>query len=122
MKITKSTITVKDIELHAYHGVYEHERTDGNLFRVTVSVDFDAECAMRYDDLENTVNYAQIVRIVHDVMLTPSALIEHVTGRIISALIETFPTITSGTVSVTKVYPPISTPTAGATFSASFTA
>lgn len=121
MKITQSTVSVKDIEIYAYHGVYEHERENGGEFKVSVSLDFDARAAMEYDDLEATVNYAQVVDLIHDVMIEPSQLIEHVCYRIINALSEAFPMVIGGMVSVTKVKPPITTPTAGATFTASFT-
>lgn len=120
MNIKHTSITVRDIDVYAYHGVYEQERTLGNNFRVTVTLDFDAHTAMTYDDIEATVNYAEVVQIVHDVMLTPSNLIEHVAQRLINALLETFPIVTGGIVSVTKVKPPISIPNDGATFTVSF--
>lgn len=120
MKIEKSTVTIKDIEIFAYHGVFEHERKEGGQFRVSVSLDFDAEGAMMYDDLALTVNYAEVVQIVHDTMLIPSNLIENVTYRISQALIQAFPTVLGGTVAVTKVNPPYDAKTGGATFTLSF--
>lgn len=120
MRLDNTSITIRDIEIHARHGVLEHEKTYGNLFRVTVTLNFDAEGAMKYDDLSLTVNYAEVVQIVKDVMETPSDLIEHVAYRIINALREAFPIVKSGTVSITKVHPPFDAITSGATFTASF--
>ena len=122
MKYTETSITVSDIEIHAYHGVLEHERTIGNKFLVSVTLDFDGEAAMLYDDLTLTINYAEVVRLINDVMLVPSLLIENVTYRIIAALKEAFPIITGGVVSVTKLNPPFPTTCNGATFTASFKA
>lgn len=122
MKYTETSITVSDIEIHAYHGVLEHERTIGNKFLVSVTLDFDGEAAMLYDDLTLTINYAEVVRLINDVMLVPSLLIENVTYRIIAALKEAFPIVTGGVVSVTKLNPPFPTPCNGATFTASFKA
>lgn len=120
METSESSITLRDIEIFAYHGVYDHERIDGTDFLVTVTLDFDADCAMRYDDLEHTVNYAEVAEIVRKVMATPSNLLENVTYRIITSLTEAFPIVTGGRVSVTKVNPPVGVPNAGATFSTSF--
>ena len=121
MKIKDTTITVRDIQVYARHGVAEQERTVGNEFLVTVALRYDAGAAMQYDDVAQAVNYAEVIQIVRDVMLAPSLLIENVVLRLIDALSEAFPTVQGGTVSVTKVHPPISTPTGGATFEASFT-
>lgn len=120
MKITESNITVKDIEIFGRHGVMEQERTVGNEFLVTVSLDFDATDAMLYDNVNHTVNYAKVVEITRDVMAVPSMLIENAAHRLIGSLAEAFPLVTGGTVSVTKVHPPITTPNGGATFTASF--
>lgn len=121
MKITDSSITVRDIRIFAYHGVYEHERSNGNEFSVDITLNFDAQCAMRFDDLENTVNYAEVIDIVANIMAVPSDLLEHVAYRIIAAIVEAFPIVSGGSVSVTKIHPPVSVPNGGATFSASFT-
>ena len=120
MKITETTLTITDIEVYAYHGVDPQERKIGNEFRVTVNLDFDATAAMRYDDLDTTVNYARITEIVQSVMSEPSRLIEHVAGRLAVAILEAFPQVRGGRVSVTKVHPPLSAQTGGATFTASF--
>ncbi|MCH5219231.1 MAG: dihydroneopterin aldolase [Muribaculaceae bacterium] len=121
MKITGSTIEVRDIEIYAHHGVFEQEHKSDNEFRVSVSLDYDARTAMVFDDYCQAVDYAQIIDIVREEMAKPAALIEHVTQRLINALTEAFPTVTAGRVSVTKVHPPVSTPIAGATFTATFT-
>ena len=118
--IKRTSITVRDIQVFARHGVSTQEKTVGNEFLVSVCLDFDAAGAMRYDDLYLTVNYAKIIGIVRDVMSQPSDLIENVTWRIANALLESFTVVTSGTVAVTKVHPPVSTLTGGATFTFEF--
>lgn len=121
MKIKTTSLTVSDITLHAYHGVTPEERAVGTEFKVTVRLDFDAAAAMRYDDLNATINYAVAIDIVHDTMLETSQLIENAAWRIAARLLEAFPTLAGGSVAVTKVRPPVATPTAGATFTAEFT-
>lgn len=120
MKITGTSITVRDIEVTAHHGVMPQERAVGNEYLVTVTVRYDGRRAVLSDDINHTVNYAAIVDIVHAAMYRPSALLEHVAGRIAAAIVETFPAVTSGTVEVTKKHPPFRGSSAGATFTLEF--
>lgn len=121
MKVTGTSISVLDLRIHACHGVDEQERIVGNDFSVDVDLVFDARAAMQYDDLAATVNYAQVTAIVRDVMQKPSLLIENVVWRIIEALTSAFPIVESGTVTVTKLHPPVAAEMQGASFTASFT-
>ena len=120
MKITASTIEVNNIRLHCHHGVFSEEKALGAEFTVDIKLQFDAQGAMKYDDLSLSIDYAKIVDIVSDTMAEPCDLIEHAAWRVVENLIAAFPVIEGGTVSVTKVHPPISTPTSGATFTVSF--
>lgn len=120
MRITESSITVKDINIYAHHGVQHQERVVGNDFLVSLTLYFKAESAMKYDDIRQTINYAEVVQLVKDVMVVPSLLIESAAWRLIKSIIEAFPLVTSGSVSVTKIHPPMSAQIGGATFTASF--
>ena len=107
MKITNSQITMSDMHFSAGHGVLPAERLIGNDFLVTITLTFDAGVAMMTDDLNRTVNYAEVYEIVRKEMDEPSALLEHVTHRILTALGEAFPILTQATCRLTKVTPPI---------------
>lgn len=120
MKIGTTTIKVEGIEVYGFHGVLEHEKHIGTTFLVDVTLEYDAEGAMKYDDIALALNYARITEIVKGVMEKPAALIEHKTYCIIEALCEAFPMALRGTVAVTKLNPPVGVKTAGATFTASF--
>lgn len=120
MKITHSQITVSGIEVYARHGVLDIEKKVGNDFRVDVTLGFDATAAMDYDDIDATVNYALVIDIVRGVMNEPCELIERAARRVIDALVDAFPMVTSGTVTVAKLHPPVSVPVTQAAFSASF--
>jgi dihydroneopterin aldolase len=101
------TIEVNGLRLYAHHGVAEQEREVGNLFEVTVHVQCDASAAVEHDDLNGTINYAEIVATIKTVMATPSLLIENAAGRLKSALLDKFPGITGGMVRIAKLVPPI---------------
>ncbi|MDE6310914.1 MAG: dihydroneopterin aldolase [Muribaculaceae bacterium] len=105
--MNKDSIELTGLRYHAFHGVLPSERVIGNEFEVDIRLEFNASQAMETDDLAATVDYGAAVGIVTDEMAVPSALIEHVAGRIRKALREAFPMVTGGSVRVSKLAPPI---------------
>lgn len=110
----KTTITLDRMRFYARHGVMEQERVTGNLFEVSVCVDYPFEKAMNDDELSGTLDYGEVYEIVRREMMIPSKLLEHVAGRIKSALENRFPEIAGGSVVVAKLRPPIPGATASA--------
>ena len=103
-------LKLNSLHFKARHGVLPQERVGGGDFLVDLSLeiaDTDAHDALCHDALEATVNYAEIYRKVKEEMDIPSALIEHVAGRIARSLISGFPKIAMAQVKVTKCCPPI---------------
>ena len=49
------------IVLHGFHGVLEHERRDGQRFLVDVELDLEHEQASRTDQIEDAVDYREVV-------------------------------------------------------------
>jgi dihydroneopterin aldolase len=98
-------IEIEDMEFFAHHGCYEEERTRGNVFRVDLRLEADIRKAAATDNIADTVNYQTVYRIVEREMQTPSNLLEHVCGRIISALCAEMSGIASVTVKVAKLHP-----------------
>lgn len=105
--MASTTIEVNKLLVHAHHGVMVQERCVGNTFEVTVHVDYPATPAVANDDLDATLNYAEVVDLIKHEMAVPSLLLEHVAGRIKDALLISYPKITSGMVRVAKLTPPI---------------
>ncbi len=104
----QSFITIKGLRIYAYHGVFPQENRIGNYFTVDAVLKFTCPRAISDDDLEGTVNYAEVVEIIKAEMAVPSKLLEHVAGRIHRAICDKFPIITGGEICVTKLRPPIS--------------
>ncbi len=101
-------ITIDSLNIHARHGVLDQERRVGNEFIVDITLDVpDASVAEYSDALGDTVNYAEVVRIVRDQMQIPSKLLEHVAGRIRRSICERYPMIAGGSVTIKKPAPPI---------------
>lgn len=103
----QSKIILKDIKIYAYHGVLPEERILGTHYLVNVEVQADLSKAAVSDDLADTINYAQINDVIHREMQIPSQLLEHVMGRILTALSQNFPMITHAKVELTKLQPPM---------------
>lgn len=103
----KSYIALKDIRIYAHHGVMQQERVVGADFIISVSIGYDFSDAMKTDDLKDTLNYTSVYEIIKREMGIPSNLLEHVAGRIGSALKNTYPNIFSLHLNISKAAPPM---------------
>ena len=107
MTITTSTILLPQMKFHAYHGVMSQERLVGTQFSVSVEANVHFTKAILTDQLDGTISYADIYQAVKEEMSIPSALLEHVAGRIAQRLFKDFPTIETLKVEVMKQNPPM---------------
>lgn len=103
----KGSIYIDSMRLHAFHGVLEQERTVGNDYVVSISVEYPLQESCETDNLNDTVNYATVAETIAEEMRTPSKLVEHVAGRIVRRLKKLFPGITMVKLNVKKVAPPM---------------
>lgn len=101
-----SCIYLKNVRLHAYHGVLPQEFTVGNDYVVNLEVNYDFSCAMQTDELAHTINYAELYELIKEEMAIPSRLIEHVAGRIGNRIFKTYPAVHELTLAITKENPP----------------
>ncbi|MFT4187712.1 MAG: dihydroneopterin aldolase [Aeromicrobium sp.] len=93
-----------------YHGVFEHERRDGQEFSVDVVLGLDLEKAGRGDDLTDTVDYGRLADGVHAILVgPPTDLIESVALRMVDLCL-TDARVQWASVTVHKPHAPI-TPT-----------
>jgi dihydroneopterin aldolase len=76
-------ISVHGIAAHAHHGVYDWEREQGQTFRVDAVLELDTAPAAAGDDLEKTVNYAELAQRLHAVLAgEPVDLLETLAQRL----------------------------------------
>ena len=100
-------VFVKNIRLHAFHGVMPQERITGNDYLVSVSADCPLAAAAESDSVDDTLNYAHIYNIVKEEMALQSNLVEHVAGRIGRRVLAEFPLADNVRVEVVKLNPPM---------------
>lgn len=105
--IQMSTICLNNIEVYAYHGVYEVEQKVGQWYTVNLEIDVDFSEAAMNDDINGTIDYAQLNNVIREEMAIKSKLIENVANRIANKILDQFPDIESGTLSVAKQNPPV---------------
>ncbi len=100
-------IALEGLEFHAFHGVYPHERESGNFFEVDVVVETDFTSAAKEDNLDGTVDYEVLFRIVKEEMDQPSKLIETVAEKIVNHIFDELPTVSEVNLKISKLNPPI---------------
>jgi dihydroneopterin aldolase len=102
-----SKIYLENLKIYAYHGVLPEETIIGTYYILNVEVHADLWKAVGTDDLNDTINYAEINEIIHEEMKIPSKLMEHVAGRIIKSIQIKFPQISFIKIKITKTNPPM---------------
>ena len=95
--------------MFGFIGVAPQEKIVGNYYEVDAELRFDCSKAMESDNVADTLNYAIAVAIIRRELEKPANLLEFAAGRIHKALMHEFPYIESGSLSLYKCQPPIST-------------
>ena len=103
----ESTILLNNVRFHAFHGVMPQERSVGADFTLSLRLEADVWNAVWTDELNHTISYAEVYEAVADEMRTPSALLDHVAGRIVRHLFTTFPTLYAISIRLLKDNPPV---------------
>lgn len=100
-------IALEGLKFHGYHGVHENERENGNSFIIDVQLEVDFNKAANEDNIEHTIDYEEVYRIVKDQMEGSSYLLEHLGQKILSALNKRYTQLLNAQVKVSKLNPPI---------------
>ena len=107
MQLVEGYVFLRRVRFHAFHGVMAQERQVGGDFLMDLRVGYPLEKAMESDEVGNTLNYATLYDLVRNEMQVPSKLLEHVAGRIVKVIKETFPQVSSIDLTLTKQNPPM---------------
>jgi dihydroneopterin aldolase len=103
----KTIIELKNIKFYAYHGVLPHEAIIGNEFTVNIHIESDLLTACISDNVDDTINYADVYQLVKVEMDIASQLLENVAYRILRSIKNAFPQILFIEVRLAKLNPPI---------------
>jgi dihydroneopterin aldolase len=101
-------IYVNGMEFYGYHGVFKEENKLGQRFRVDLMVELNLKQAGETDDLEHTVNYAELYNYSKKIVEgKPYKLVEAVAEQIAKEIITNFDSVQYCTVKMIKPDPPI---------------
>jgi dihydroneopterin aldolase len=100
-------ITLSGLVLFGHHGVFAHEKREGQEFVVDITLWLDLSAAVSSDDLMTTVDYGELAQIASDIVTgTGRDLIEAVAGDIADTIMRTYP-VHAAEVTVHKPSAPI---------------
>ncbi len=100
-------IKVENIKLYAFHGCLNEEALIGSDYRVDVTVHADLSKSSLTDDLNDTVDYVLLNKIVAEEMAIRSKLLEEVAQRMIDRICKESNLVTKADEQVSKINPPI---------------
>lgn len=102
-----NTIKLKNIRTFSYHGCLVEESKIGSDYSVDLEIKADLKQSMQTDELEDTVDYVHLNKIVTEEMTIRSKLLEHVAKRIVNRVFKEIPMVMHVVVGVSKINPPI---------------
>ena len=101
---------IEGIEFYGYHGVPDAGQQIGHRYRVDLLLELDLSVAGRADQLEQTVDYGAVARLVQQIGTGQSVrLMETLAERFAQAILERFPPVQRVHVRVAKRLPPTGT-------------
>ena len=104
-------ITLSGLRVFGRHGVFDHERADGQEFLVDVTAWMELDAAAASDDLADTLDYGVLAHRVADLVGgEPCRLIEAVAGRVAEDVLAFDPRLYAVEVTVHKPSAPIDLP------------
>ncbi|GHD10779.1 dihydroneopterin aldolase [Zhihengliuella salsuginis] len=104
-------ITLTGITATGHHGVFEHEKREGQPFVVDVVLHTDIRPAAAGDDLTRTTHYGELAElVVQHIESGPFDLIETLTENIAAAVLGGFERVDAVDVTVHKPKAPIEVP------------
>ena len=108
--MTSDRIVLTGLRATGHHGVFAHERQDGQEFLIDVTVHLSLREAAAADELDDTVNYGELAeKVVAAVETDPVDLIETVAERVATVALS-FTRVDTVDVTVHKPSAPISVP------------
>lgn len=101
-------IIIKNLNIYAYHGVFQEEKEKGQPFFVSAELALDLRKASFSDELEDTVNYADVCEVIKRTVTEEKCdLIEAVAENICNEILLQYQAVKSVKIRVSKPHAPI---------------
>jgi FolB domain-containing protein len=110
VEAVSDTISITGLRLTGYHGVFEHEKTDGQDFIVDVTIELNTLQAGQSDDLADTLDYSVVIDEVANRVSGQSVDLIETLAEDISRIVLSHPQPQAVTVTVHKPDAPVGHP------------
>ncbi len=100
------TIRLRNLEFHAFHGLYDEEKILGNSFYVNLTVHYSRQ-GKETDTLADTINYEELFTIIREKMKEPHELLENLVTGIGVQIRTRYTQIQYLNIEITKKNPPV---------------
>ena len=100
------TVNLHNLQFNSFHGIHEEEKILGNDYVIDASVEFHEDLEV-ITSIQDTINYADIYKIIRERMSIPTHLLETVVMEIGNEIHSEFPQIRSINISIKKMFPPV---------------
>lgn len=105
------SIQIRDLEIYCHHGVFKEENVLGQKFLVSVIMYMDTRPAGESDELEKSVNYAEVAQVVKEEMEQKNyRLIEAAAEHLAQRILFCFPLAERVQIEIKKPWAPIHLP------------
>ena len=89
--LSMEKITIKDIKLIGYHGLYDHEKRDGVNLGFDVELFFENQINNNDDNINETINYVEVIDTIKRVNSSGSFdLLETLCNKILNEIMKLF--------------------------------
>ncbi len=101
------SIHLHNIIIFAHHGIYAEEKILGNEFELNITIKHTPE-QLPVKHLSDTIDYSLVYELVKKRMALPTPLLETVVTEIAQQILAEFSLAEEVSISIRKMYPPIS--------------
>jgi dihydroneopterin aldolase len=98
----KYTTSLQNLEFYAYHGLYEAEKRIGAYFYVTIEVESTVKEGISITEIDQTINYETLYRIISNEMQHREDLLETIAQKIITQIRKHFGNISAIRIQIEK--------------------
>ncbi len=99
-------VQLHQLKFNSFHGIHEEEKILGNDYVIDVSVEIHENISV-ITSIHETINYAEIYRIIKMRMEIPTPLLETILMEIGNEMHDRFERVKSINISIQKMHPPI---------------
>lgn len=100
-------IILENIRIYSNHGCLDEEALIGSDYVVDLEIDADLSKSAQTDELEDTVDYVHLNKIVKEEVSIRSKLLERVADRVLQRVGNEIPMVSYAKIKLSKMNPPI---------------